>query len=90
LHELLLDGALYRLDRLPNIVRGEPPGQENARSLGYFCGELPINYFSSASIGLIGEGVQHESPNAGPATKLRQGEKRAPIFHAKRFEERAT
>src|SRR6267143_5558005 len=61
---------LYRLDRLLNIVRGEPTGKENARSLGCFCGELPINHLSSASIGLIGKGVQHKPSNTGPPAKL--------------------
>ena len=81
---------LYRLDRFLNIVRREPPGKENPRSPGGFCSELPIDHLSSASISLIGKDIQDKPSNPGPPTKLRQGEKRASIFHAKRFENRTT
>src|SRR4029077_13641341 len=72
----------YHLDRLLYIVWGKSPSQKNTRNFGYLCCKLPINYLSSPSIGLIRKGVQYESSDSGPPTKLRQGQKRAPILHA--------
>ena len=82
--------GLNNLDRFLDILRGKPSSQKHARSLGHLCCKLPVDDLSSASIGLIGKGVQHKPSYTGPPTKLCQSEKCAPIFHAQRFEDCTT